>query len=176
MCHRPCSRNGQPISQAKGEVKATQGRLAFFVEAAPSVMQPRVLAGHDSGTAEEIRFEPLGTVANISAWNYPYFVGTNVIIPALLMGNTVLYKPSELALQTGHHLTRLLHEAGVPQNVFQMVIGGGEQGAELIEENVDGVFTGSYPTGKKIAEAVAGRMIKVQLELGGKDPAYIAKM
>ena len=86
---------GKPLSQAKGEIKATQGRLDFFLQHTPDVLKTRVFAGFDAGTAEEIRSEPLGTVANISAWNYPYFVGSNVIIPALLTGNTVLYKHPE---------------------------------------------------------------------------------
>ena len=167
---------GKPIGQAAGEVKGTQGRLSFFLEHAPAVMETQVLADHQSGTAEEIRYEPLGVVVNISAWNYPYFVGTNVIVPALLTGNVVLYKPSELALQTGVHITRLLHQAGIPKDVFQMIVGDGVTGAQLLDENIDGVFfTGSYATGKKIAEHTAGRMLKLQLELGGKDPAYICE-
>ncbi len=167
---------GKPLSQAKGEIKATQSRLNFFLEQTPAVLQPRKLAGYESGTSEEIHYEPLGTVANISAWNYPYFVGSNVIIPALLTGNTVLYKPSEFALHSGHHMTRLLHEAGIPDDVFQMVIGDGHAGAALLEQNINGVFfTGSYQTGKSIAETLAGRMIKLQLELGGKDPSYICE-
>ena len=112
----------------------------------------------------------------MSAWNYPYFVGSNVFVPALLTGNAVLYKPSEHATLTGLAIGELLHEAGVPADVFQVVVGAGETGRALIEQRIDGVFfTGSYPTGKKIAEAVAGRLVKVQLELGGKDPAYVCE-
>jgi acyl-CoA reductase-like NAD-dependent aldehyde dehydrogenase len=115
-------------------------------------------------------------VANISAWNYPYFVGANVFVPALLAGNAVLYKPSEYATLTGLEIGNLLHASGVPQDVFAVLVGGGRVGIELLKEPVDGVFfTGSYGTGKRIAETVAGRMIKLQLELGGKDPTYVCE-
>jgi acyl-CoA reductase-like NAD-dependent aldehyde dehydrogenase len=115
-------------------------------------------------------------IANISAWNYPWFVGSNVFIPALLAGNAVLYKPSEFASLTGLEIARLLHASGVPEDVFIPVIGGGETGAALLKQPVDGVFfTGSVGTGRRIAEAVRGRMIKLQLELGGKDPIYVAE-
>ena len=91
----------------------------------------------------------------MSAWNYPYFVGANVFVPALATGNTVLYKPSEFATLTGLAIARLLHESGVPDDVFIPVIGTGEVGAALVRQPVDGVFfTGSYATGKRIA---AGR-------------------
>jgi acyl-CoA reductase-like NAD-dependent aldehyde dehydrogenase len=128
----------------------------------------------EGATEERIRWEPLGVVANISAWNYPYFVGTNVFVPALLTGNTVLYKPSEFVPSTGQAIGELLYEAGVPRDVFQVVQGGGAIGAALLEAPIDAVFfTGSYATGRRIAEAVASRLIKVQLELGGKDPVYV---
>ena len=123
---------------------------------------------------ERIGHEPLGVVANISAWNYPYFVGGNVFVPALLTGNAVLYKPSEFATLTGLHIARLLHAAGVPADVFTTLVGAGEVGAALLAQPVDGVFfTGSAATGAKIAAAVGARMIRLQLELGGKDPTYV---
>jgi acyl-CoA reductase-like NAD-dependent aldehyde dehydrogenase len=132
---------------------------------------------HDEGgTRELITFDPLGVVANISAWNYPYFVGGNVFVPALLTGNAVLYKPSEFATLTGLHIERLLHEAGVPKDVFITLVGRGEVGAALLAQELDGVFfTGSHATGKRIAAAVGARFIKLQLELGGKDPSYVTE-
>jgi acyl-CoA reductase-like NAD-dependent aldehyde dehydrogenase len=116
----------------------------------------------------------LGVVANISAWNYPYFVGSNVFLPALLTGNAVLYKPSEHATLTGLAIADLLYEAGVPRDIFVPVVGAGGAGRDLLAQDMDAIFfTGSYATGRKIAEAVAPRLLRVQLELGGKDPAYV---
>lgn len=170
------SEMGKPITQARSELAAMAERIAFFLEhtegAAADEVVHRDPAG--AGLEERIRYEPLGVVANISAWNYPYFVGSNVFLPALLTGNAVLYKPSEHATLTGLALADLFRESGVPEEVFVPVIGGGEAGAMLVEQDIDAVFfTGSWATGRAIAEALAGRLVKVQLELGGKDPAYV---
>jgi acyl-CoA reductase-like NAD-dependent aldehyde dehydrogenase len=166
---------GKPIKQARNEVNGVLGRIDFFLAETEKTLAPREVF-NDGGMVESIQHTPLGVVANISAWNYPYFVGANVFVPALLTGNAVLYKPSEYATLTGLEIGNLLHASGVPQDVFAVLVGGGRVGIELLKEPVDGVFfTGSYGTGKRIAEAVAGRMIKLQLELGGKDPTYVCE-
>jgi acyl-CoA reductase-like NAD-dependent aldehyde dehydrogenase len=166
------SEMGKPIRQSRNELNAMAARIGFFVEHTERAIADEVM--QTEGTGEVIRWEPLGVVANISAWNYPYFVGSNVFLPALLTGNAVLYKPSEFSTLTGLAIADLLYRAGVPEEVFAPVVGAGPVGAALLEQDVDGVFfTGSYPTGRRIAETVAGRLIRVQLELGGKDPAYI---
>jgi acyl-CoA reductase-like NAD-dependent aldehyde dehydrogenase len=82
----------------------------------------------EEGLKEIITYEPLGVVGNISAWNYPYLVGVNVFVPALIAGNSVLYKPSEHATLTGLKIRDLLYEAGVPQEIFQVLVGGREAG------------------------------------------------
>src|SRR5882672_3743499 len=166
---------GKPIRQSRNELKGLLARLDFFLdESARALREQKVYADAAQKLDERITHEPLGVIANISAWNYPYFVGSNVFIPALVAGNTVLYKPSEFATLTGRHIADLLHEAGVPDDVFVPVIGGGATGAALLRQPVDGVFfTGSYATGARIAASAGKRMIKVQLELGGKDPVYV---
>lgn len=168
---------GKPISQSRNELKGLLPRIDFFLkEAARSLRSETVLADRKAGLVEQITHEPLGVIANISAWNYPYYVGSNVFIPALIAGNAVLYKPSEFATRTGLAIARLLHASGVPSEVFAPVVGTGEIGAELLKQRIAGVFfTGSVPTGQRIARAVADRMVKVQLELGGKDPAYVCE-
>ena len=166
---------GKPIRQSRNELNGLLPRLDFFLAQAEAALAPREVL-NDAGMREQITHEPLGVVANISAWNYPYFVGSNVFVPALLAGNSVLYKPSEYATLSGRHLARLLHAAGVPQDVFSVLVGGGRVGIELLKEPVDGVFfTGSYATGQRIAQAMAPRLAKVQLELGGKDPTYVCE-
>ena len=170
------SEMGKPIRQSRNELTAMQGRIDFFLEHTERTIADEVVldSSEGSGLQERIRYEPLGVVANISAWNYPYFVGSNVFLPALLTGNTVLYKPSEHATLTGLAIANLFHDAGLPDDVFVPVVGAGATGAALLAQDVDGVFfTGSYATGRRIAESVASRLIRVQLELGGKDPAYV---
>jgi len=166
---------GKPIRQSRNELEGLLARLDFFIaESARALREQKVFTDASKRLDERITHEPLGVVANISAWNYPYFVGSNVFVPALVAGNAVLYKPSEYATLTGRHIADLLHASGVPDDVFVPVIGGGSTGAALLRQPVDGVFfTGSYATGAKIAAAAGKRMIKVQLELGGKDPVYV---
>ena len=164
---------GKPISMSRNELNGLLGRIDFFLaEVAANTATQTVFS--EGGMTEQIEHRPLGVVANISAWNYPWFVGGNVFIPALLTGNAVLYKPSEYAAMTGLAMARLLHAAGVPADVFVPLIGGGAVGAALLEQKIDGLFfTGSYATGAKIAQAMGPRLVKLQLELGGKDPSYV---
>jgi acyl-CoA reductase-like NAD-dependent aldehyde dehydrogenase len=166
---------GKPIRQARNEINGLLARIDFFNAQVEAALAPQQVFD-EGGTREVMGLDPLGVVANISAWNYPYFVGGNVFVPALLTGNAVLYKPSEFSTLTGLHIDRLLHEAGVPADVFITLVGRGEVGAALLAQNVDGVyFTGSHATGARIAAAVGPRFIKLQLELGGKDPTYVAE-
>ena len=165
---------GKPLAQSRNELSGFLARIDFFVERVVASTAAETVFS-DASITERIDHDPLGVVANISAWNYPYFVGGNIFVPALLTGNAVLYKPSEFAALTGLHIDRLLHAAGIPADIFITVIGVGDVGAALLEQRVDGVFfTGSAATGAKIAAAMGRRMVRLQLELGGKDPTYVA--
>lgn len=164
---------GKPLQQARNEVNGSRSRIAWMLDNAEKYLADETMSSSNN-MQEVIKYEPLGVVCNISAWNYPYLVGTNVFIPALLAGNAVLYKPSEYATLTGQHIERLLKEAGVSDDVFQLVVGDGEIGKLLLDLPLDGYFfTGSYATGKLIYEAVAKKMVPCQCELGGKDPLYV---
>ena len=166
---------GKPITQSRNEIKGLQGRIDFFLANVHKILSEEEAGADSDGRVEEkISYEPIGVIGNISAWNYPYFVGSNVFVPALLTGNAVLYKPSEFASLTGLKIGELMQEAGVPGDVFQVVMGGGGTGAALLDQRLAGIFfTGSYATGRKVAEAAARRLMRVQLELGGKDPVYV---
>jgi acyl-CoA reductase-like NAD-dependent aldehyde dehydrogenase len=164
---------GKPIRMSRNELDGLIARLDFFVAMVEPVTAVETVYD-EAGMNERIEHLPLGVIGNISAWNYPWFVGCNVIVPALLTGNAVLYKPSEFATLTGLEIGRLLHEAGVPRDVFVPLVGAGAVGAALLEQKIDGLFfTGSYATGVRIAQTVGPRFMKLQLELGGKDPSYV---
>lgn len=166
---------GKPIRQSRNELNGFLERFDFFQSRAEAVLsEQRVFS--QPGLEEVIRYDPLGVIANISAWNYPWLVGCNVFVPALLAGNAVLYKPSEYATLTGLAIAELFAEASLPEGVFVPVLGSGEAGANLLAQPIDGVFfTGSWGTGQRVAAAVAERLIPVQLELGGKDPLYVCE-
>lgn len=165
---------GKPITQSHNELNAFRKRIEFFAEHFEAELEAEVVA-RAPDLEEMIAHEPLGVIGNISAWNYPFFVGGNVILPALLTGNAVLYKPSELATLTGLGIVRLLHQAGIPEGALSAVVGGPEVGKLLSDQALNALFfTGSVPTGRAVARAAAERLIPVGLELGGKDPAYAA--
>ncbi len=163
---------GKPIQQSINEIRGAQNRVEHLKANAEEWLREEIMAEGD--TSEKIVYESLGVIANISAWNFPYNVGYNVFLYALVSGNAVLYKPSEFATLTGLELRSLLWEAGIPKDVFECAIGGGDVGNILLESDLDAYFfTGSYNTGKYIAEKVAPKLVPLQLELGGKDPLYV---
>jgi acyl-CoA reductase-like NAD-dependent aldehyde dehydrogenase len=121
-----------------------------------------------------ICYEPLGVVAVISPWNFPFSIPVGEIVMALMAGNTVILKPSEYTPLVGDAIKRLFASAGFPEGVFEVTQGDGSTGAALVESAVDKIFfTGSVSTGKKIAESAAKSLLPVALELGGKDPMIV---
>ncbi|HMC86284.1 MAG TPA: aldehyde dehydrogenase family protein, partial [Chitinophagaceae bacterium] len=165
---------GKPLQQSYNEINGARTRIKYFIENSAEYLADE-WQNIQGETKEKIVYEPLGVIGNISAWNYPYLVGTNVFITALIGGNAVLYKPSEYSLLTGFHIQRLFQKAGVPKDVFVVAVGASTVGEAILSLPLNGFFfTGSYNTGKYIAEKVAHKLVPVQLELGGKDPLYIA--
>src|ERR1700728_911825 len=122
--------------------------------------------------------EPYGVVGIVSPWNYPFSIPATETLAALVAGNAVVLKPSEFTSLVALELGSLLHAAGVPKNVFQVVVGDGATGAALIQSRSSSgidklIFTGSVTTGKRIATAAAEHLLPVVLELGGKDPMLV---
>ena len=164
---------GKPITQSRREIAATRDRIHFFLDHYRAMLEPETV-WNEGDLVERISYDPLGVIANISAWNYPYFVGSNVFVPALLTGNTVLYKPSEYASLTGLSIAELLYDSGFSDEIFTPILGGAFAGQELLKWPVQGVFfTGSYKTGRQIADICGRRFVPLQVELGGKDPVYV---
>jgi acyl-CoA reductase-like NAD-dependent aldehyde dehydrogenase len=165
---------GKPINQSRNEILGARSRIDYFLENSERLLMDETMYEHGN-MKEVISYEPLGIIANISAWNYPYLVGVNVFIPAIIAGNAVLYKPSEYASLTGQEMQKLWQLAGLPKGVFQSVMGGSEAGKMLLDLPLNGYFfTGSHQTGNLIYQSVAQKMVPCQLELGGKDPLYVS--
>ena len=164
---------GKPLQQSRNEINGAKARIKWLTDNAATYLADETMS-NENGMEEKIVYEPLGVICNISAWNYPYLVGVNVFVPALLAGNAVMYKPSEYATLTGMEIEKLLKQAGVPGNIFHVAVGAAGVGEILLGLAFDGYFfTGSYKTGKYIYEKVAAKMVPCQCELGGKDPLYV---
>jgi len=165
---------GKPIVQARKEVDTMLARGEHL-----SVMAKYALAPEDlpapTGMKLRIEHHPLGVVLDIASWNYPLLVPVNVVVPALLAGNAVLLKHSPLTPLCGQHFERGFASLSVP-NLVQNVVVENERAETLIEDpRVDHVvFTGSVATGRRVLAAAARRGIGAGLEMGGKDPAYVA--
>jgi len=165
---------GKPIQQSRNEINGARTRIKWLTENAVKYLGEEIMT-RENELEEKISYEPLGVICNISAWNYPWLVGVNVFVSALLAGNAVMYKPSEYSSFTGIEIEKLLIKAGVPAEIFQIALGGAEVGKILLTLPFHGYFfTGSYKTGKFIYENCALKMIPCQLEMGGKDALYIA--
>jgi aldehyde dehydrogenase (NAD+) len=165
---------GKTIAESAGEVRRAMDILEY------TAGMGRRLTGSVFPAEEEAVFcystpHPLGVVGLISPWNFPVAIPVWKIAPALISGNTAVLKPSPLTPMTAAILIRGLEEVGFPPGVINLVHGDAEPGEELIENQlVGGVsFTGSTKVGKLIARAAAPRLLKLQLELGGKNPQIV---
>jgi aldehyde dehydrogenase (NAD+) len=135
-----------------------------------------VIASVRPGVGVEVFRQPLGVVGLIAPWNFPIAIPAWKIAPALAFGNCVVFKPAELVPACGWTLADILHRCGVPQGVFNLVMGSGQVvGNALVNSpQVDAIsFTGSVATGRRIIAACAGRGAKVQAEMGGKNPLVV---
>jgi acyl-CoA reductase-like NAD-dependent aldehyde dehydrogenase len=120
-----------------------------------------------------LRYEPVGLVGVIGPWNFPLVNGFGDCIPALMAGNSVILKPSEVTPLSSMLMAEMLHECGMPDNVFQVVTGDGSTGATLVASVDCIMFTGSTRTGKLVAKVAAEALIPCHLELGGNDPMIV---
>jgi len=169
---------GKPVAEAlTTEVLVVLDAARFLIENAYRLLRDEPLPHGGSATklkSGRLVREPYGVVAIISPWNYPFSIPATETLAALVAGNAVVLKPSEFTSLVALELASLLHAAGVPRDVFQVMVGDGATGAALIHSQIDKlVFTGSAVTGKRIALIAAERPLPVVLELGGKDPMLV---
>ncbi len=170
--------NGKPLAESLlADVAVTLDLARYYLARGERMLRPRrIRHGNIAflGKHGWVHWEPLGVIGVIAPWNYPLFLPAGTIFPALLAGNAVLFKPSEFTVRTGVRLVELLHEAGVPPECCQLLVGGGDVGAALVEAGPDKIFfTGSAATGRLVARRAGERLIPVSLELGGSDPCIV---
>lgn len=166
---------GKPLAQSHSELDAMFGRAEHMLAIADQALAPVVGLG-DADLDLHIEHEPLGVVFNLAAWNYPLLIPINVIVPALCAGNALLLKHSENSSLCGARFERALAGVGEPGLFAHLVIDHDTCAKVIADERVDHVaFTGSVAGGRAVHRAAADRFIDVGLELGGKDPAYVAQ-
>jgi acyl-CoA reductase-like NAD-dependent aldehyde dehydrogenase len=169
---------GKPVVEALlTEVLVVLDAARFLIDNAFAILREEKLP-HGNLVMKtklgRIVHEPYGVIAIISPWNYPFSIPATEVMAALVAGNAVVLKPSELTPLIALELQALLREAGVPDDIFHVLPGEGETGAALVASEIDKlVFTGSVGTGRRIARIAAERLLPVVLELGGKDPMIV---
>jgi len=162
---------GKPLPDAIGEAKGAASAIDHYVEIARKAIEPQVFREGSDETV--LRHDPLGVVAVITPWNFPLWMPSSLVYPALLMGNTVVHKPSEKTPILGRRYAEIVASV-LPQGVLEHVAGARDVGAELVESDVDMVaFVGSQVAGKHIMERCAKGLKRLVLELGGKDPMIV---
>ncbi len=159
------------------EIFSVADSLCYYAKNAEKFLQPRKRKVHGIlGIMKQLRivYKPLGVVGLITPWNGPFVLVMNQAVQAILAGNTVVAKGSEVTPYSAKLAETILNDAGLPEGVLQVLLGDGETGAAIVRGGVDKVsFTGSVATGRKVAEACASQLIPCTLELGGNDAMIV---
>jgi acyl-CoA reductase-like NAD-dependent aldehyde dehydrogenase len=171
------SETGKPRADVFGnELFYVCDAIGFWSKSAEKWLKQRKIRPHLLKVKKVLSiYQPLGVIGIISPWNFPLVLTAGDAVPALMAGNAVIIKPSELTPFTALFVAELAQQTGFPDNLLQVVIGGADTGEALID-NVDMIsFTGSVEVGKHVMRRAADRLIPISLELGGKDPMIILK-
>ncbi|GAA6191877.1 aldehyde dehydrogenase family protein [Phaeobacter sp. NW0010-22] len=166
---------GKTLAEATGETARAAQVFRFFAGEAIRVAGDAIASVRPDVDVDVVR-EPVGVVGLITPWNFPIAIPAWKIAPALAYGNTVVFKPADLTPASAHILTQIIHNAGCPAGVFNLVMGQGSVVGNAIVSHpqVDAIsFTGSVPVGRGLAVQAAQGMKKVQLEMGGKNPIVV---
>lgn len=163
---------GKIIRESLGEVEKCARTMTYYADHGDSFMADEVL--NTDARKSFLAFEPLGVIGSIMPWNFPYWQALRFAAPCLMAGNVIVMKPSRVTIQSGLEMMKAFAEAGVPDGVFQAMVGSVKSANHLIDSQVAAVtFTGSTQAGAQVGRRVAGRLKKCVLELGGSDPFIV---
>ena len=166
------SEMGKPLKESIGEVEKCAWALEFYADHGDSFLTDEVL--NTDARKSFLTFEPLGVIGSIMPWNFPYWQALRFAAPCLMAGNAIVMKPSRITMQSGIEIEKAFTESGMPDGIFQTVIGSVESANHLIDSDVSAVtFTGSTNAGAKVGERAARHLKKCVLELGGSDPFIV---
>jgi succinate-semialdehyde dehydrogenase/glutarate-semialdehyde dehydrogenase/succinyl-CoA reductase len=166
------SEMGKTIKESLGEVEKCAWALEYYADNGDSLLADEVL--NTDARKSFLTFEPLGVIGSIMPWNFPYWQALRFAAPCLMAGNVIVMKPSRVTMQSGIEIEKAFTESGVPDGIFQTVIGSVESANHLIDSDVNAVtFTGSTDAGAKVGQRAAMNLKKCVLELGGSDPFIV---
>jgi len=163
---------GKALKESIGEVEKCAWALEFYADHGDSFLADEVL--NTDARKSFLTFEPLGVIGSIMPWNFPYWQALRFAAPCLMAGNVIVMKPARITMQSGIEIEKAFTESGIPDGIFQTVIGSVESANYLIDSDVNAVtFTGSTNAGAKVGERAASNLKKCVLELGGSDPFIV---
>jgi len=163
---------GKALKESIGEVEKCAWALEFYADHGDSFLADEVL--NTDARKSFLTFEPLGVIGSIMPWNFPYWQALRFAAPCLMAGNVIVMKPARITMQSGIEIEKAFTESGIPDGIFQTVVGSVESANHLIDSDVNAVtFTGSTVAGAKVGERAASNLKKCVLELGGSDPFIV---
>jgi succinate-semialdehyde dehydrogenase/glutarate-semialdehyde dehydrogenase/succinyl-CoA reductase len=163
---------GKPIKESRSEIEKCAWAVEFYSYNGDILLNNESLNSDANKTM--ITFQPLGVIASIMPWNFPYWQALRFAAPSLMAGNTIVLKPASATMQCGVEIEKTISKSGAADGVFSTVIGNSKIAEMLIDSNIDGVtFTGSIEIGAKVAQRATSRLKKCVLELGGSDPFIV---
>jgi acyl-CoA reductase-like NAD-dependent aldehyde dehydrogenase len=166
---------GKAIKEARSEVEKCYWVMEYYADNGRVFVTDEVV--NTDARKSFITFEPLGVIGSIMPWNFPYWQGLRFAAPSLMVGNTIVLKPASATMQCGIEIEKAFEKAGVPQPVFQTIVGDSTAAEMLIDsDSINAVtFTGSVPVGAKVAQRATSQIKKTVLELGGSDPFIVCE-
>lgn len=163
---------GKPIKESRSEIEKCAWAVEFYSYNGDILLNNESLNSDANKTM--ITFQPLGVIASIMPWNFPYWQALRFAAPSLMAGNTIVLKPASATMQCGIEIEKTIARSGAVDGVFNTIIGNSKNAEMLIDSNIDGVtFTGSIEIGAKVAQRATSRLKKCVLELGGSDPFIV---
>ena len=163
---------GKPINESRSEIEKCAWAVEFYSYNGDLLLNNESLNSDANKTM--ITFQPLGVIASIMPWNFPYWQALRFAAPSLMAGNAIVLKPASATMQCGIEIEKTILKSGAVDGVFKTVIGNSKIAEMLIDSNIDGVtFTGSIEIGAKVARRATSRLKKCVLELGGSDPFIV---
>jgi succinate-semialdehyde dehydrogenase/glutarate-semialdehyde dehydrogenase/succinyl-CoA reductase len=164
---------GKTIKESRSEVEKCSWVLKYYADNGKILSKEEVI--NSDARKSTISFEPLGIIASIMPWNFPYWQALRFASPSLMVGNTSILKPSSKTIQCGLKIQEMFENVGIPEGVFQTIVADSTMAEKLIDlEDIRAVtFTGSVPAGAKVAQKAVSHIKKYVLELGGSDPFIV---